>query len=192
MSERIISPIGRVAYPNLVQARKRTESSKPRFSLTLVWGSEVNLTEFKAQLREVIAKEFPNGAPANFRSPLRSGSTRQREDGSFPAGFKADDLFAEFWRYEERGLIPVLDGNNNTIIQADIYAGCLGRVSFRPFVYNVEGNKGLGLSLEAFQKTGDGEPIGFTPVDPKNEFEVVSGFSSTASGALDVDDLLGV
>ena len=179
-NSRVISPIGRVAYPNLVKARARAEGKQPRYSITLVWGPEVDLTDLKAQLKQLVQEEYPNGVPANFRSPLRSGAERRKDDGTYPEGFKADDVYAEFWRYEDRGLIPTVDHNRNEILQADVYAGSFGRVSFRPFVYAVEGNKGLGFGLEAFQKTGDGDPIGFAPVDAKNEFEAVAGVASDA------------
>lgn len=56
---------------------------------------------------------------------------------------------------------PLIIGkDNSTIDDGEIYSGCYGRVLLTPFCYDNSGNKGVSFSLEAFQKTGDGVPVG--------------------------------
>lgn len=187
MGKHILSPIGRVAYPTLVTARKRNERAKPRFSVTLVFGPDVDLTAFKKSVQAVVREKYPSGVPKNFRSPFRSGSDKEREDGTYPEGFSPDDTFVEFWRYEEHGRVPCVDAQRNELLATDVYAGMTGRVSTRPFCYDTDGNRGVSLGLEAFQKAADGTPIGAAPVDPQTEFDDIEG--AEAIEAIDADDI---
>ena len=165
------TPVGRVAYPNLHTPRKRNETAKPRFSITLVWPAGTDLSGVQKEIDAVIAKKYPNGKPGNFRSPFRLGSEKRRDDGTLPAGFKEDDIFAEFWRYEEHGAAPIVDAGRAPIPASDVYAGCTARVLCNPFCYNRDGNKGTSLGLEAVQKHEDGEKIGAAPVDATQVFD---------------------
>ena len=172
----VLSPIGRVAYPNMAKARQRKPTDKPRFSLTLVWPAGTNLDEMKKLAQAAALKKFPGQSlPSNLRSPFRPGSDKRREDGSLPEGFKADDIFVEFWRYEEHGRAPVVDQSRNEMMPSDVYAGMNGRVICKASGYDVDGNKGVSMHLEAFQKHSDGEPIGAAPVNPQTAFDDIEG-----------------
>ena len=182
-----LSPIGRVAYPNIASARKRNDTSKPRYSVTLVYPEGTDLSALKALANEAAVKKFPNGIPKNINSPFRSGEDRQKDDGSYPQGFGPTDIFVEFWRYEEHGAVPCVDANRNTMLASDIYAGMTGRVSARASGYNHDGNKGISMHLEAFQKAADGEPIGNVPVDAQKEFDDITGGEPAAVAAANSD-----
>ena len=182
------SPIGRVAYPSVAKARQRKDTDKPRFSITLVYDEGTELKVLKNLCKEVADKKFPNGLPKNFRSPFRSGADREREDGSMPAGFEKTDTFVEFWRYEEHGVVPCVDANRNEILPSDVYAGMTGRVIARASAYSVDGNKGVSLHLEAFQKASDGTPIGSAPVNAQTAFDDIEGGDVAAAG-VDSEDL---
>lgn len=177
----IKSPIGRVAYPNIAVARKRNENAKPRYSVTLVYPEGTDLSDLKAIARKAAEKKFQNGIPDDLRSPFRPGeSRRNKETGNLPEGFLATDIFVEFWRYEEHGAVPCVDSNpNNPLLASDVYAGMTGRVFCNASGYNVDGNRGVSLHLEAFQKAADGEPIGNAPVDPKTAFDTIGAGAGT-------------
>jgi hypothetical protein len=53
---------------------------------------------------------------------------------------------------------------------AEIYSGMYGNVSIRTFPYFAVGKKGVGLGLEAVQKTRDGEPLGASVPDAAELF----------------------
>ncbi len=169
-----LSPAGRVAYPTLVTARSRSEGKQPRFSVTLVFSEDVDLTPIRNAINAAAKIKFKGKIPKGLRSPLRPGTDREKDDGTYPEGFCETDTFIDFWKYEEYGIVPCVDEVKNDLLPSDIYAGMMGRVAFNPFFYDVDGNKGCGLGLEAFQKTGDGTPIGAAPVDPQECFDAVT------------------
>lgn len=207
-----VTPVGRVAYPHLFKARKRNEKTEPRYSVSLVFDETQDLTAFKDAVRACIREEYPNGVPAGFSSPFKSGANRIDEEGNQIEGFKATDTYVEFWRYEANGRQPTVgpdrdsEGNLVELNPADVYAGCQGRVSFRPYCWGKgqdHGNKGVNCGLEAFQKTGDGKAIGNAPVNVNDAFaeagapKVPSAPAPAAADPLDtpagpvsVDDLL--
>lgn len=184
----VLSPIGRVAYPNMAKARQRKPTDKPRWSITLVYPAGTDLNELKLIAQAAALKKFPGGIPADLRSPFRPGAHKRREDGSLPAGFKEDDIFVEFWRYEEHGRAPCVDnvrkpdGEFAALLPSDIYAGMTGRVLAKASGYSVDGNKGVSMHVEAFQKAHDGEPIGAAPVNPHTAFDDIEG--ATAAPAV--------
>ena len=194
------TPPGRVAYPQFVEARPRSEGKPPRFSCTLVFDESVDLTAMKEAVRAAVLKDL-NGKPVppNFRNPFRSGEERRRDDGTMPDGFKPTDTFVEFWRYEKHGApgtkkCPTVDQWRNPLPPGDVYAGMLGIVVFKPFCYNTDGNRGVSLSLEGFQKKADGTPIGSAPIDVDNAFDVESDeeapvSSSAAGGGYEADEM---
>ena len=68
------------------------------------------------------------------------------------------------------------DVNGNEIMdRSEIYSGCYGKVAVEFFVFNTNGNRGIGCRLHAVQKIRDGEPLGGTIVtiadfmDPDDE-----------------------
>ncbi len=167
------TPVGRVAYPQVVTPKKRNENSDPRFSVTLVWPASVDLTEMKKVVKAACLEKYPNGIPGGFRSPFRKGEERRRDDGTLPAGFKDDDVFAEFWRYSKHGDPVLVDQYRNELPAADLYAGCEALVVYRPFCYSVDGNKGVSLSFEGLQFVRAGEPIGAAPLNAEAAFDVL-------------------
>jgi hypothetical protein len=172
-----LTPVGQACYPTLIVARKQSEKAKPKFSITVAWSEDTDLSEVKAAIDAVCRKKYPDGIPTrNFRYPLRSGEDKRRDDGSMTPGFKPTDTWAEFWRYEKdkNGLdnpkAPVVGPTRDPIPESDIYAGCTVRVLFNPFCYDRDGNRGVSLGLEAVQKHQDGERVGAPPVDPLSAF----------------------
>jgi hypothetical protein len=186
LSNHTLSAIGQVAYPTFITARKRNATAKPRWSVTLVYDQSISLEAMKARVAECVLKEYPNGPPGGFRSPFRSGADKRRDDGSMPAGFKETDTFCEFWRYEEHGKVPLVDQFRNELLPSDTYAGMTGRVSFNPFCYSTDGNKGVALGLEAFQKAADGTPVGAAPVDPQAVFDDIGEAPAPTPSVADI------
>ncbi len=170
------SVIGRVAYPNLSKARSRERSdgtkSKPRFSVTLVYPEGTDLSAMQAECEKVAKEKYKGKVPRKFNYPFREGSDRQKDDGSYPDGFCETDTFCEFWRYEDDGPVPCVDQLRNELLPSDVYAGMQGRTAYHAFCYDVDGNKGVALWLDGFQKASDGERIGTGgPIDPQKAFD---------------------
>lgn len=175
MSNSVLTPIGRVSYPHLFKPQQFKKEEKPRQSVVLIFGPDADLSPLKAAVAEAIKEEFGDKPiPEGLRSPFRKGSEKRTEDGEPVDGYGDDDIFCTFWRYEEKGMTkPVMENPTKLATPGDIYAGCLGRVLCRPYVYNNKGNRGVSFSLEAFQRCGDGNPIGSAPADGSKVFESV-------------------
>lgn len=165
MSKDIESPIGRVAFPNLRTARAMNEQAKPKFSITLVWGENVDLTEIRNAVDALIKEKYPKGAPPKFRYPIQNAIDKLDNAGERVEGFGDTEVYADFWKYEDRGPVPVVDGLKNDLLPGDVYGGMFARVLCHPFLYDVSGNVGAAFSLGAVQKARDGEPIGFAPTN---------------------------
>lgn len=59
----------------------------------------------------------------------------------------------------------LFDANGNEVMDnSEIYSGCYGKVAVTFFVFNTNGNRGIGCHLHAVQKIRDGEPLGGTVV----------------------------
>lgn len=167
------TPEGRVAYPRLFKAGALKPTDTPKFDATLVWGPTVDLSEMKGVVEAFVKREapkkWPGGIPKKFTYPWRSGDEKEGKEG-----FGPDDTFAAFRRNEEYGP-PVVVGQNpkNPLTPADVYGGMIGKIAYRPYLYDYTGNCGVALGLEGFQKTGMGTPIGVGPIDPEDAFDLI-------------------
>lgn len=191
MANGFSTPIGRVAYPHLFEARKVNQADaedKKRFSVNVVFGPDVDLKPLKAYIIDVVRQKYKCETveqlkaklPKNFKWPWRSGSDKVDDEGNQREGFNADDTYFNFWRYERQTpdtwqATAVIGPSRQPLKPADVYGGCLGRVYFRAYTYPNQGQgPGCGLALEAFQKTGDGEAIGAAPVRAADVFDAVA------------------
>ena len=73
----------------------------------------------------------------------------------------------------------IVDANLQPIIdRSEVYSGCFGRASINFFVYNNNGNRGIGCSILNLQKMKDGPVLGghsraeddFADLDDEEDF----------------------
>lgn len=166
------TPIGRVSYPRLFKAGALKPTDTPKYDVTLIFDPDINLSEVKRVTEEYVKREapkkWPGGLPKKFKYPWRSGDEKDGKEG-----FGPEDTFIAFRRLEDFGPPVSVDQQRNPLNPADVYAGCLGVVAYRPYLYDNTGNVGVSLGLEGFQKAGDGDPIGVAPIDPDEAFDVI-------------------
>lgn len=184
----ITTPIGTVCFPNLTRSRLNDLSGKEEFSVMLVFEPGTDLSELKEAC--VAAMEAKFGAdrskwPRQYKSPLRPCEDYAVEgnDGTlvYKAGMMAGGTFVNLKNERQPGLVNP-DGTICTKADA-VYSGCKGRALVRAFGYDQKGNKGVSLSLQHFQKTGDGERIdgripverAFAPVTPPKKGGAAAG-----------------
>lgn len=160
------TPPGRTAYPAVFKATALKPEDKPKYNVTQVYGPDIDLSEVKrvteAHVKANAAKKWPNlegvregKLPKAFTWPWRSG---EEKDGK--EGFAPDDTFIAFRRNEEFGPPLVVDKLGNPLTEVDVYAGCLSRIGYNPYLYDFAGNVGVALGLEGYQKLGDSDRIG--------------------------------
>ena len=166
------TPIGRISYPSVFQPDAMNETDEKKFRITLIFPEGADLSEMKAAAKKAAAEKWGDKIPKGIRLPFRDCAEK---DGS--AGYSSGGTFSAF----SHKVRPKVVGPNPefeiTEESGDLYAGCLGRVAYRAFAYDVAGNKGVAFSLLSVQKTGDGEAFG-SHSDPQEDFSAVKSSSS--------------
>lgn len=188
------TPSGQVSFPHLFVPRQRgKDNPRKRYSVTLVFPSEKEIAGVikatKAWAKEKLGK-IPTST--KFVWPWHPGTDQQDDDGNQREGFSEDCVYIEFWRYEDFGRMAVVGPNPDRapLEASEAYAGCRGRVWTNPSYYDYEGKKGISLHLEAFQKTGEGTPIGSgPPPDADDVFDDDDGDAVDFASDDDGDDV---
>lgn len=161
------TPVGKVVYPHLFEAHAMKDTDTPKFSVRLIFSASTDLSELEKLVDEIADKTWPDGRPKKFRSPFRTGDEMEQDF------YKADDVFVTFRRNGDFGAPPVAGPDGKVLTDKTVYSGCLGRVAYSAYAVKDPSNPGVSLSLEAFQKCADGEPIGFAPIDLEETFDPV-------------------
>ena len=106
-----------------------------------------------------------------IKTPLRDGDAERKDDTAY-----AGCWFINATSNLKPGIV---DAERQPIIeQEQIYSGCYGRASVSFFAYSVNGNRGIGASINNLQKIRDGEPLGgrasaeadFATADDEDDF----------------------
>lgn len=153
----------RFSYLFVNEPREATDGGKKKYSVSLIIPKSDTVTVEKikraiqAAYEEGQAKLKGNGksVPAlkNIHTPLRDGDEDKPDDPAYKNSY--------FINASSTIKPPVVDANNNTIMDPDeIYSGCYGRAAINFYCYNFNGNKGISAGLIALQKLRDGEPLG--------------------------------
>lgn len=178
----IMTPEFRVAFPSVFKPREqKRKTDEPRFEIVALFPKGCDLTELKLLAREAAEAKWGKELPAGLKSPFRDGAERAKTY----EGFEAGAFFATIKSKFKPGLVdpdvnPILD-------QQHFYAGCWARCFVVAFAYDVDGNKGVSLSLGHIQKTRDDAPFtkrataeqAFAPVKP------VAGAAAPAASGKD-------
>ena len=157
-----LTPVFRVSCPNLFEPSDFDGKSK--YGVTMLFGSDADLTEIKAAIKEVIREKWGNKVPPNLWNPLRDGSEKSNLDGY-------DGCM--FLKATSKTRPGVVNQDCQEIIDpSEIYAGCFARATVVPFAFDVNGKKGVSFLLSNVQKVGEGDSFSgrgraaddFTPV----------------------------
>lgn len=151
----LITPIGRLSFPNFFVAKSAVPGAEPRFSGSLIISKDAqNSPEFKAlkiAIKECAEAEFGSKLKdPNFlkklRNPIRPGSEKSY------AGYDEDGcVFISPWTKNRPGLIG--PDTKDIDVPADVWAGQLARFDVGVFAYNTSGNMGVSLGLNNVQIT---------------------------------------
>jgi hypothetical protein len=158
MAKSPVSPIGRVSFPTVFEAREY--AGKSNFSIVLLFDktdpglkvlAEKALSALKDKFGDKAPKSFkPGDYPAKWSNPFVNG------DESDVAGYEGKIAI----RFKSKTKPQVVDGQRNPITEDSgrLYAGCFARVSYSVYAFDNE-SKGVAFGLVNVQKTGDGEPF---------------------------------
>jgi hypothetical protein len=158
---KLTTPVFRLSFPNLFEARASEEGGKPKFGASAIWTpakftarDKVLWTKMLAELDAEAKARFGKAwkdLPEGVRRGLRDGASKDLE------GYGAGTRFANLTSKNKPGVIDVNkdpispeEGNAD-----DIYPGCYCRATVQVFSYDNKG-KGVGIGLRAIQKVKDG------------------------------------
>ncbi len=175
-SAKLITPEGRLSFPNLFVPRAPMEgqAGEAKYSCTLIFPKDADLSALKAAASAAVREKWGDKKPANLRSPFRDGDEKELD------GY-AGCTFINISSKQKPG---VVDENVQPIIDASaIYAGCYVRASVRAYAYEKAGNRGVAFGLNNIQKTRDGEAFGGGPSRAEDDFAAVAGAKAAAKPA---------
>lgn len=174
-----ITPVGIVSFPDLFVARAAMDGGTEKFAVTLIFDAKTDLKELKKAVKDCVAEEYPKGPPKGFKNPFRK--TEEKDGAGYddcPGG-----VFVSFRSKKKPAVVgpnPAFEIAEET---GDVYPGCSGRVTYRPYCYDVNGNRGVTFNLYSFQKTGDGEPL-TTRSSPVDDFGVIEETAPEGAAAM--------
>ncbi len=192
-NSRIVTPYGRVSYPNLDEPRDYEGDSK--FQVTLLfpkeemidklspWGdyAKHDLIMLRKIAKTTAAETYPNGLPKKFRFPISDGDDAEWD------GYEGN-WYIRFNSKKRPGAVTV---SKKTVELVDVantfYPGCWARVIANPYCYDNVG-KGFNFGLRHVQFIADGEPFGEDP-DPVKAFDNFADIPEEDVAPADLGDL---
>lgn len=165
----------RFSFCNIVTPRAPISGGEPKYSTTILLpksdlaGKQKLDSAIEAAIQAGISSKWSGVRPAQPYIPIHDG------DGVRPGGEPFGPECKGHWVFTASANLdykPSVAGPDLQPIMSasDVYSGMYGNVSIRTFPYNSNGRKGVGLGLEAVQKTRDGEPLGATTPDAAEVF----------------------
>jgi hypothetical protein len=157
MAKKVVTGEVRLSYVNLFEPKAITEGQKPKYSTTILISKDDKATVKMIQnaIQGVIDEsQTILKATKGLKTPLRDGDEE-----------KDSEEYENHFFMNVSSLQPpiVVDEDRQEVMAPrEVYSGCYGRVSMNFFAFNQAGNKGVGVALNAVQKTRDGEPLGGT------------------------------
>lgn len=154
--QKIVTPKFRVSYPHVFKAQSMEDGGKKKFSVTMLFDKDEDLTLIKEAIKNAKIAEFgPNKAdwPKNLESPVNDGDDEKYEDKEGYAGhyiIKASTNEDQRPGVFDEDLSPITDASN-------FYPGCYARAQVYAYVWTFGKKQGVGFILDNVQKLEDGE-----------------------------------
>lgn len=194
MSKTLLSPQGRVSFPNVYTPVAVKEGDKPKYSITLLIDYKnlqdkqlTLLQEMKAEANKVAKEAFGvemgqrDAEGQIIKSPFRPTEEKPK---FYPPGMI-------FIRFSNKFKPNVVDAAKQPILEdtADLYAGCWAHVSYTCYAYEYMGNKGVTVSLGNVQKIRDDEPFAGRKTSADEDFDVMDDNVQVVSGSAASDEI---
>ncbi len=170
----VMTPVFRVSYPNVFEARMNDMSKKMEYSIVALFKKGEDLTALKKAANDALVEQWgPDKSkwPSGLKSPFRDQADR-KTDGKMPVGYEEGAIF---FNLKSTQRPEVVDQNVQTILDKnEFYAGCWAKASVRAYAYDMKGNRGVAFGLGNIQKVKDGEPLG-SRTKATDDFQPIEG-----------------
>lgn len=149
---KVMTPRFRVSFPNVFEAKAIMEGQDPKYSVSMLFDNDADLSEMKAAAKKAIKAKWGDKKPSGLRSPFRNGEEKKQFEG-----YDENVTFVTASSKQKPGLVD--QKLQDIIDREDFYAGCYARATLLAFPYDTMGNKGVSFLLSNIQKLEEGEPI---------------------------------
>jgi hypothetical protein len=174
---RIVTPTFRVSYPHVFKAQAPKQNDEPKFSITMLFAKDSDLTVIKTAIKNAKLAEFggKENWPRDLLSPVTDGDDPKHADKD---GYKGHWVIKAACNQDQRP--QVVDQNVEPIInQADFYAGCFARAHIYAHTWEYMGKQGIRFSLDSVQKVAEGKAFGGRKA-AKDVFSPIAGAARAA------------
>ena len=155
---RVLTPEFRVSYPHVFKAQAIKPTDKPKFSVTMLFPKNSDLSSLKEAMKQAKIAEFGSKEnwPDDLESPVVDGDNPKHADKE---GYKGHWVIKASTNEDQRP--GVVDENVQPIVdQAKFYPGCYARAYIYAYVWEYMGKQGVGFILDHVQKLRDGKSFG--------------------------------
>lgn len=157
---RVTTPEFTASFPQLFEA-SGFEGQDPKFSVTMLWDKDEDLSKLKAACDAAVAKKWGEKPPANISMPMKDGDGKLDKDGNQRPEY-AGKKFA-IAKAKESDQPKVVDNELNPVLDKSVvYGGCKMRAAVSAYAWSFGNVYGVSLYLGNVQRTGDGEAFGST------------------------------
>lgn len=160
------TPIFRVSYSRVFEAKLGELSGKMEYSLMALFQAGADLSALKKAATEAAKEMWGPKLPKKLRSPFRDQAELEREvdvDGGgtkliMPEGCVKGAVFMNFKSYKQPAIVGP-DGKTKILDEEEFYSGVWARAIVNASAYEVKGNAGVSFWVNYLQKIKDGEPL---------------------------------
>lgn len=157
----VISPVFRIAWPNVFEPAKNKDGSDGLYSITMLFPKKADIDEMnilawnKAKARWAERFEgLKEGVWPKKVTCIRDGEDKAEEGYEYYSGMNWAKATTKF-------KFPVVDRDGLPVTEsAKVYPGVYARAFVDCYTYDNDGNKGVNFGLQALQILKDGERFG--------------------------------
>lgn len=162
----LTTPVFRVSFPHIFKPHAPPNSKNdPKYSIDMLYTDKKDLVPFENAIKEILTKKFGSDSkkwPKMKHPVIKDGDEKENLAG-----------------YPGTMYVTARSGNKPTVVDRDkqeildtqkIYAGCYARAQVSLYWYDNNGNKGVGVGLNAVQFIRDGEAFGAGRVNVDKAF----------------------
>lgn len=156
---RIITPMFRVSYPHVFKAAQVMGKGEPKYSITMLFPKNADLTSVKNAIRNAKIAAFGSNKenwPDDLESPVSDGDLPKYAGKEGYKGHYA--IKATSNETSKPGVVDYPDGDP-IIDQSEFYPGCYARAQVFARVWEYMGKSGIHFILDHVQKLKDGKPF---------------------------------
>lgn len=174
------TPVFRVAFPHVFEAKQRNNQGKAKFSVAMLFDpvaikqdpQQQKLLDAMKQAVTDACMEKWNKIPGKFKKPFKKGDEQ--------ISGKTDEVYDGFTGmvvvYSNSDTKPgLVDQGMNAIIEpGEFYGGVYAQATVSVFAWDhPTGGKGVSFGLQNIQKVRDGDSFGGGKSDPNEDFEAI-------------------